>query len=156
MQTHSTNEQRRALLKTGGLGAAAAFLLPALRMTVPPTAAEAANVKIVNDFCASWSSRSLDQITAFLSSDCVYRGTETAPPAVGRVAIIDRIKGPVGRAEKVEFEVLETFARGPIVVNDRVDRFITADRTGNFHAVGVFYLKDGKIAEWTDYVIRDR
>ena len=52
-----------------------------------------------------------------------------------------------------EFEVLDTFARGPIVVNERIDRFTLPDRSIEWRGVGVFYLKDGAIAEWSDFTI---
>jgi limonene-1,2-epoxide hydrolase len=96
------------------------------------------------------------KITSFLSDKCIYRATETAAPVVGREAIAERVKGPVTRAEKVEFEILDTWAKGPLVVDDRLDYFISGGQTRIFHAVGVFYMVDGKIAEWTDFVIRDR
>ena len=50
------------------------------------------------------------------------------------------------------FEVLETFARGPMVFNERRDRF-TGGPLKMWHGVGVFFLKDGKIVEWYDYTI---
>jgi limonene-1,2-epoxide hydrolase len=39
-------------------------------------------------------------------------------------------------------------------MNERTDRFVRPDRTNTFHVVGVFFVRDGKIAEWTDYIIR--
>ena len=37
------------------------------------TEAEQANVKLVADFCASWSTRDLKQILPRLSDDTIYR-----------------------------------------------------------------------------------
>ena len=87
-----------------------------------------------------------------LSDDCIYRATETAPSVSGRDAIIERLQG-LGQAAFIEFEVIETFARGSIVVNDRIDRFDLPNRKIEWHGVGVFYIKDGKIAEWSDFTI---
>jgi limonene-1,2-epoxide hydrolase len=50
------------------------------------------------------------------------------------------------------FESLDTFARGPIVVNERIDRFSNFSLK-SWRGVGVFFLKDGKIVEWYDYTI---
>jgi limonene-1,2-epoxide hydrolase len=50
------------------------------------------------------------------------------------------------------FEILDTFARGPMVVNERMDRF-SKFQLKSWHGVGVFFLKDGKIVEWYDYTI---
>ena len=53
----------------------------------------------------------------------------------------------------VEFRVLETFASGPIVINHRIDRFDSPNPL-TWEGVGVFFIKDGKIKEWSDYTIR--
>ena len=43
---------------------------------------------------------------------------------------------------------------GPTVLNDRID-YITRDgNRSQIRVVGFFLVKDGKIAEWTDYVVR--
>ena len=52
-----------------------------------------------------------------------------------------------------EFEVVDTFARGSIVAHERWDRFVRPTRKSEWHVVGVFHMKDGLIAEWSDYVV---
>jgi limonene-1,2-epoxide hydrolase len=51
-----------------------------------------------------------------------------------------------------EFKVLDTFAKGPMVFNERIDSFASG-ALKSWHGVGVFFLKDGKIVEWYDYTI---
>lgn len=155
MQKPVSDLPRRTFLRTGALGGALTMVLPGWTDAAAPTPAEASNMKVIDEFCKSWATRDLIKITSFLSDGCIYRASETAAPVVGRDAIIERLKGPVGRADKVEFEVLDTWAKGPLVVDDRLDYFITGGETRIFHAVGVFYMVGGKIAEWTDFVIRD-
>jgi limonene-1,2-epoxide hydrolase len=144
---------RRAFLTTAGLGAAA--LLGGARSAGAAEwdAAERANVKTVTDFCAAWATRDMTHVLPFLADDCVYRMTETTPPANGHDGIIQRLKPTVDNATLVEFRVLDTMAAGPIVINHRVDRFMTA-RPLTWEGVGVFFVKDGKIKEWSDYTIR--
>jgi limonene-1,2-epoxide hydrolase len=81
--------------------------------------------------------------------------TETSPPVVGRDAIRERIRTFLERADKVEFAVSDSIAKGPIVLNERVDTFVSPQRMQRFHLVGMFFLVDGKIAEWTDYLLKD-
>ena len=38
-----------------------------------------------------------------------------------------------------------------IVLNERFDRFTMGGKDSAFHMSGVFFIKDGKIAEWNDY-----
>jgi limonene-1,2-epoxide hydrolase len=148
-----TDPDRRAFLTTAGLGAAA--LLGGARSAGAAEwdAAERANVKTVTDFCAAWATREMTRVLPFLADDCVYRMTETTPPANGHDGIIQRLKPTLDNATLVEFRVLDTMAAGPIVINHRIDRFMTA-RPLTWEGVGVFFVKDGKIKEWSDYTIR--
>jgi limonene-1,2-epoxide hydrolase len=41
-----------------------------------------------------------------------------------------------------------------MVINHRIDRFVSTTRPLTWEGVGVFFVKDGKIREWSDYTIR--
>ena len=56
-------------------------------------------------------------------------------------------------ADRVEFKVLDTTAAGPIVINHRIDSFVSKQPL-KWEGTGVFFVKDGKIKEWSDYTIR--
>ena len=122
----------------GGAGSAQAAEL---------TAAERANVQLVNDFCAAFPSHDLGRVMAFFAEDGAYRMTETTELAKGRDAVSARVQSILDRVES--FEVLDTWARGPMVINERIDRL------GNvtWHGVGVFFIQGGKIVDWYDYTI---
>ena len=146
---------RRAFLSTSSLaGAVAAFsALPRGASAAEWNEAERGSVKLVTDFCAAWSSRDMSKVLPFLSDDCVYRMTETTPPANGHEGIIQRLKTSVDNSSLVEFRILDTMAAGPIVINHRIDRFLMKQPL-TWEGVGVFFVKDGKIKEWSDYTIR--
>ena len=156
----SNDTSRRAFLGAAGLGAGAllgvanraeaADQSPSEQANVKP---EQANVKIVKDFCAAWSTRDLATILPFLAADCVYRMSETTPPASGHNGVIERLGTWVKDSSLIEFRILDSMAAGPIVINHRIDRFLTAQPL-TWEGVGVFFLKDGKIKEWSDYTIR--
>ncbi len=129
----------------------AAFAIPA--MAAEPTTAEKANLALVAEFCAVFATRDMTKIASYLAPNCSYRITETAMPAVGPAAV-ERIKSYVERSSKIEFKVLDSWARGPMVVNERIDSFTRPDASPAYHLVGVFFIKDGTIAEWIDYGIR--
>jgi limonene-1,2-epoxide hydrolase len=119
------------------------------------TDAEKANVKVVDDFCAAWSTRDLKRILPFMSDTTVYRMSETTPPVTGHSGVTARLGSWLETSDKgVEFLVLESFARGPIVMNHRIDRFHGTTRSLTWEGVGIFFVKDGKIQEWSDYTIR--
>jgi limonene-1,2-epoxide hydrolase len=112
---------------------------------------EQANVQLVNEFCAAWPNHDLDSIMSFFADDGAYRMTETTELADGRDAVSARIQTIIDNVER--FAVLDTFARGPMVINERIDYF--SDFTiKTWHGVGVFFIRDGKIVDWYDYTIK--
>jgi len=145
---------RRSFLASAGLAAPAALAVPSVAAAADWTAAEKANVAVVTEMCRTWKAPvDFDKVASFLADDCVYRATETAPPVKGRQAILDSLKKMLGTVSKAEFEIVQTFARGPMVVNERFDRFTMPQRSMEWHGIGVFMVKGGKIAEWNDYTI---
>ena len=141
---------RRSFL-AAGLGTAAAVTAFATPVeAAEQTAIEKANIQVVKDFCAAFPSHDLDRILAFFSENGSYRMTEAMEPSKGREALIARLKMIINNV--TQFEILDTWARGPMVVNERIDRF-TNFQLKSWHGVGVFLVKDGKIVEWYDYTV---
>jgi limonene-1,2-epoxide hydrolase len=145
--------ERRHFLASAGVGIAAFLGGSGAAEAADLTPGEQANLKIVTDFCASWSTRDMSKILPFLSDDCVYRMTETTPPANGHDGVVQRLKQWLDDSSLVEFKILDAKASGPIVITHRIDRFLTKQPL-TWEGVGVFFVKDGKIKEWTDYTIR--
>jgi len=146
----STGITRRSSLTTVGLGLAALVGAPQQACAAEQTPAEKANIQIVNDFCAAWPSHDLDRIMSFFAENCAYRVSEGQEPNKGNQAVRDRIRSFLDRVQA--FEVIDTFARGPMVIDERRDHFIGGPLK-MWHGVGVFFLKDRKIVEWYDYTI---
>lgn len=149
---HSMDETtRRRFLTVAGVGLAATFAPVGSASAAEPTAAEQANIKVVTDFCKAFSADDVDKIMSFMADPCSYRVTEAQEPIKGFAAVKERITALVKQAER--FDILETFARGPMVFNERIDYFAPGGRLKTWRGVGVFFLKDGKIVEWQDYTI---
>jgi limonene-1,2-epoxide hydrolase len=162
---------RRRLVAAGGMGAFALAALTAgpvmaedaFRTTSgtippvsPPNAKEKANIQLVKDFCQAWGEDSpdVDKLTGqFLSDDCVVRFGDTIPPVTGQESIVALFQTFLNNGERYDLKILETFARGPVVVTSRTDSTLKGKRTTNATSVvGVFVIKDGKIKEWSEYV----
>jgi limonene-1,2-epoxide hydrolase len=142
---------RRSAFRTAGLGLGTMACMSGPATASEWTVAEKANVQVVNDFCAAWPSHDIDKIMSFFAENCAYRMTEAQEAIKGRQAVMDRIKSFLDAVQG--FEVIETFAKGPMVINERHDHFKGGGPLKMWHGVGVFFLKDGKIAEWSDYTI---
>ena len=141
---------RRSFLAAGLSAAATAAAFAAPVEAAEQTATEKANIQVVKDFCAAWPSHDLDRIVGFFAENGSYRMTEAMEPSKGREALIARLKMIINNV--TQFEILDTWARGPMVINERIDRF-TNFQLKSWHGVGVFLVKDGKIVEWYDYTV---
>jgi limonene-1,2-epoxide hydrolase len=147
---HSTGITRRYSFSAAGLGLAAVIGTQRPAYAAEETPAEKANVQMVNDFCAAWPSHDLGRIMSFFAENCAYRVSEAQEPNKGYQAVKDRIGSFLNRVQGME--VIETFAKGPMVINERLDHF-TGGALKMWHGVGVFFVKDNKIVEWYDYTI---
>ena len=143
-------EARRAFLLTS-LAAAAASLAPAMADSAQSVDDEKSSARLVAEFCAAVSKLDPAAMRPFFAADVVYRMTESTPPIAGAEAVLDTYRKL--NATSIEFKVLQTFTAGPIVINHRIDRFVSP-RSFTWEGVGVFFVKDGKIKEWSDYTIR--
>src|SRR5262245_43573061 len=147
---------RRTFLTTAGISGITLLTSAAARVSAAEwTAAEKANVKLVTDFCASWSTRDLKQILPRLAPQCIYRMSETTPAVTGHAGVTERLGSWMPSSDLgIEFKIFETFAAGPMVMNRRIDSFKSTKRPLTWEGIGIFFVKDGLIQEWSDYTIR--
>lgn len=150
-QLNDACEERRRFLLTSVAGSAFALLSAKAAEAAQAGGDTQATVRLVNEFCASVSKLDPAAMRPFLADDVVYRVTETRPPIAGVNEVMSTYQKL--EAKSIQFQVLETFASGPIVINHRIDRFV-GPRSFTWEGVGVFFIKDGKIKEWSDYTIR--
>ncbi len=158
MESTEKVRTRRELLAWGGLGTAALALGLAGNVGAESaseasalTELEQANVKVVNDFCAAWATLDAAKLGEFFAEDAVFRMKEGAPLVKGKAAIVTQLGMFLKMAKTAEFVVHKTHAIGNIVLDERTDKFLMGTQDRAYHMSGVFYIKDGKIAEWLDY-----
>jgi limonene-1,2-epoxide hydrolase len=155
MPTRSDSKlDRRSFVGAAGLAGLAAFASTLPLAAAELSAAEKANLDLVTAFCASWATRDMTKIAPFLASDSVYRMSETTPPVVGPEGVRERLESWLETSQQIDFKILESYAKGPMVITHRIDRFVSTSRPLTWEGVGVFFVKDGKIKEWSDYTMR--
>src|SRR6187549_2829605 len=143
---------RRMFMATGGVSVLASAL-PASGAEL--TDAERANVQLVRDFCASWSTRDLKQILPRLAPECIYRMSEAIPAVTGHAGVTEKLGSWMTSSDLgIEFKILDTWAAGPMVMNHRIDSFKSTKQPLTWEGIGVFFVKDGRIREWSDYTIK--
>jgi limonene-1,2-epoxide hydrolase len=145
---------RRTLIQASALGVVLSAFAEPRDAEAQAGTAETANLDLVKRFCAAWGTRDLKLITSYLANDSVYRMTETTPPILGHEPFVAQLQPWMVSSDSIEFKILETFARGPIVVTHRIDRFASKTRPLTWEGVGVFFVQNGKIKEWSDFTIR--
>ena len=149
MDESITNVTRRNLFIVGGLGAVAATSLAGTALAEGK--AKNPNVQVVEDFIAAWNEP--DKAVTFLSDDASVRMEEDTPAIVGPAAVAAAFKAFMSHGETQSVKILTSTAKGPVVMNTRVDTMKTPGKPDQaFKVVGVFVVKKGKIKEWTDYL----
>ncbi len=111
--------------------------------------AEQDNVETIRRFCDAWTKPDVPQILDFFADDAVYHNMPIQP-VQGKDAIKGVIEQFLAPFERCQWEVLHIAASGDTVLTERVDRFF-GDKTIELPVMGVFELRDGKIASWRDY-----
>lgn len=151
IHSHEICKERRRFILGSAAGSALALFSSGALEAAQTGGGAPATVQLVNEFCASVSTLDFTAMRRLFADDIVYRMTETRPPITGADAVMSTYQKL--EAKSIEFQVLETFASGPIVINHRIDRFV-GPRSFTWEGVGVFFIQDGKIKEWSDYTIR--
>jgi limonene-1,2-epoxide hydrolase len=104
----------------------------------------------VKAFCEAWSDVDLERIVGFFSDDAVYHNIPIEP-VTGKEAIRETIASFTGGIDRIEFVVLNAAASGNVVLTERVDRFVSPERTIELPVMGTFEVSDGLITAWRDY-----
>ena len=112
--------------------------------------AESENIDLVRRFCAAWATLDIPKIMDFFSDDAVYHNMPIQP-IQGKDAIKSVIEQVVAPFERTDWEMTHIVASGDVVLTERVDRFISPERTLELPVMGIFEIRDGKIAAWRDY-----
>jgi limonene-1,2-epoxide hydrolase len=105
-------------------------------------------IEIVTDFCAAFDRLDWNRIHALLADDIVYHNIPMEP-----VHGLEAFKAayaafPVSEAR---FEIHHIAASADVVLTERTDRFLLAGKPIVIRVMGVFEIRDDKIAVWRDY-----
>lgn len=110
---------------------------------------EAENIDLIKRFCATWNDLDILAILDFFTDDAVYHNMPIQP-VQGKDAIKGMIEQVSTPFTSGDWELKNIAASGDVVLTERVDKFIGA-KTISLQVMGVFEIRDGKIAAWRDY-----
>ena len=105
---------------------------------------------LVQSMADAWGAADLDTIMAHLTDDCVYENV-----GMGAMSGTDEIRAGIEgflAMGSFHFETLRQVVDGDLVMNERIDT-ITLGDGGEIalRLMGVFELRDGRVAAWRDY-----
>ncbi len=147
---------RRGVLAGGGAALAAAFLPSNLTAAWDPKdwgPTEKANVAVANALLKAWETKDADAVAGLFAPDGRGRTTAHTKQPPMDPAALKKSAATFFATSGVQFKVLETIAFGPFVVNNRIDRVTMPDGVRDLSYAGVFYIRDGKIIEWSDFEV---
>ena len=107
-------------------------------------------LELINQFCAAWEKGDLAELTAMITDDVVYHNIPFKPVS-GKEAVVKDFQTILDQYAPVRFDILRSAAEGNVVFNERVDHLTIKGSPFSLPVVGVFEVRDGKIAAWRDY-----
>ena len=91
-----------------------------------------------------------DEFAGYFTEDATWWNAPW-PPIQGRAAIREAFRRGVQQMTARPWEIRHIVADGDVVMAERVDHFQSGDRRISVPCIGIFELRDGKIAAWRDY-----
>lgn len=107
-------------------------------------------LETVNTFMKAASARDYDTALELLAPDVEYQNMPL-PAVQGRDAVRDTLEMLLASATDSQWVVHRELSDGNVVMNERTDRFLIADRWLELPVAGVFEVRDGRIVLWRDY-----
>lgn len=106
--------------------------------------------RIVDAFIAAIERRDIEAAVALLADDISYENMPIEPVR-GRDNVRQVLEGFLAPATAVDWRIVDQFASGSTVVNERVDRFQINGGWLELPVAGFFRVVDGCIVLWRDY-----
>jgi limonene-1,2-epoxide hydrolase len=108
------------------------------------------NEQIIRDFIAAWSNLDVDELVSYFTEDGTYFNIPSVP-----VQGVDNLRtfigGLIAKWTKTDWDIVSLLADGNLVMVERLDRTVVADKKVDLPCFGVFEMQEGKIKVWRDY-----
>ena len=104
----------------------------------------------VHAFLKAAAARDYDTALELLAEDVEYQNM-MLPAVHGREQVRETLEGLLALCTDSEWVVHREVAQGDLVMNERTDRFRIGETWTDLPVMGMFELRDGRIALWRDY-----
>lgn len=111
--------------------------------------------RIVTAMIAACCARDIEAVLGFFHPDARYHNIPLEP-VVGHAGIRATLEPFLAAAQDVDWVIHHSVSNSTgsgsgIVMNERTDRFLMPSGWVELPVMGVFEVRDGKIAHWRDY-----
>jgi limonene-1,2-epoxide hydrolase len=110
----------------------------------------AENVEFIRRFIEACVRADADEFAGYFTEDAVWWNAPWKPVR-GREAIRETLRRGAQRMIALPWEIRHIVSEGDIVMTERVDHFMVGESRISVACMGIFELRDGKIATWRDY-----
>ncbi len=107
-------------------------------------------IAFIRDFLAACVHAEPEEFKSYFTEDAVWWNSPWKE-IKGREPIGETLRLGAERMKALPWEVRHIVASNEIVLTERVDHFEVAGRRVSVPCMGIFELRDGKIAAWRDY-----
>jgi limonene-1,2-epoxide hydrolase len=110
----------------------------------------AENLALIRRFIDACVRAEPEEFAGYFTEDATWWNAPWQP-VNGRDAIRETLRRGASRMKALPWEIRHMVADGDIVVAERVDHFLVGECRVSVPCVGIFELREGKIAAWRDY-----
>ena len=109
------------------------------------------SVALIRRFLEACVRPNADEFAAYFTDDAVWWNAPWQP-VTGREAIRETLRRALSeRMTALPWEIRHIVAEGGVVLTERIDNFLVGETRVSVPCMGIFELRDGKIAAWRDY-----
>jgi limonene-1,2-epoxide hydrolase len=108
------------------------------------------NVALIRRFIDACVRAEPDEFAAYFTDDAVWWNSPWKA-IEGREAIRETLRRGAERMTALSWTIHYIVGDGDVVLTERVDHFLVGDTRVSVPCMGIFQVRDGKIAAWRDY-----
>jgi len=111
---------------------------------------ETDNITLIRRFLEACVRADPDDFAGYFAEDAVWWNSPWQP-CKRRDVIRETLRRGAQRMTALPWEVIHIVGDGDVVMTERVDHFLVGATRVSVPCMGIFELRDGKIAAWRDY-----
>lgn len=108
------------------------------------------NIAIIRRFLEAAVKADPEEFASYFTDDAVWSNSPWSP-VKGRDAIRETLRRGAQKMKALPWDLRHIVGNGDIVMTERVDHFLVGGKQVSVPCMGIFELRNGKIAAWRDY-----